>query len=309
MTFSLKSVSVIDLLLLIVMTIWGLNLTVAKFALQEMNPLTFNSLRFAFASLVLLILTALSKSHSRLDRRTLAYLFLIGIIGNGGQIAVILGLYRTLAIIAALILASTPIFVSILNEAFGTERLDTRGWVGVFASFLGIILMMNLDPLGREGFLWTLVGDLLVLVGTFCWALYTVLSRPILSSVRTLQFVTYTVALGTPLLLIVSIPSLVTQDFRTISWMGWTAVAFSSTLAVAFGYVVWYSGVRKIGSTRTAIYQNLTTLAAILFASQLLGERLFEKQIVGAALLFLGIYFTRFSKQREGRNLACYHDR
>lgn len=298
MTARMRSISPIDLLLLTVMTIWGVNFTVVKVALGEMNPLAFNSLRFSLASLVLLVLTLLvSKSSTRVDRKTFARLFLIGAIGNGiYQIVFIFGIYMTLAGIASLILASTPIFVTIFNIALGIERIGVRGWVGILSSFVGIFLMVNIQSFGAAVSSGALVGDLLILVGTVCWALYTVLSRPMLSSINPVQFVAYTVALGTPVLIAVSVPSLVSQDFHAVSWIGWASLAFSSTLAIAFAYTVWYSGVREIGSTRTAVYSNLTPLVAVLFAWQVLGEQLLQRQVLGAGLVFIGIYLTRFSR-------------
>jgi len=299
-----KSISVVDALLLMVMVIWGVNFTVVKVSLREMDSLAFNSIRFSLASVILLILV-FSTGVTRLDRRTVARLFAIGLIGNGlYQVLFILGISRTFAGVTSLILASTPIFVSILNALIGIERVGVRGWVGIGSSFLGILLMINIGSLVEPVGLPSILGDLLILAATACWAIYTVLSRPLLSSLSPLQFVAYTVALGTPFLVLVSIPSLVNQNFAAVSWLGWAGLIFSSTLAIGFAYVVWYSGVREIGSTRTAIYENLSPVVAVLFAWQVLGERLLPTQLLGAALVFLGIYLTRFSSHQEKNKLS-----
>ena len=299
MKIQVKSVSVVDALLLVVMVIWGVNFTVVKVVLKEMDSLAFNSIRFSVASVFLLVLVFLT-GVTQLDRRTIARLFVIGLVGNGlYQVFFILGIGRALAGVSSLILASTPIFVSILNALTGTERIRVRAWVGVCSSFLGILLMINLWSSSEVIGLTFVIGDLLILAATICWAIYTVLSRPLLSSLSPLQFVAYTVTLGTPFLVLVSIPSLVNQNFAAVSWLGWAGLIFSSTLAIAFAYVVWYSGVCEIGSTRTAIYENLSPVVAVLFAWQVLGERLLPTQLLGAALVFLGIYLTRFSQRNQ----------
>jgi drug/metabolite transporter (DMT)-like permease len=304
MKIRVKRISAVDVLLLVVMVIWGVNLTVVKVSLREMDSLAFNSIRFSLAGMILLIL-AFSTGVTRLDRRTAARLFVIGLIGNGlYQVLFILGISMTMAGVTSLILASTPIFVSILNALIGVERIGIRVWGGVGSSFLGILLMINPGSLAEPVGLIFILGDLLILAATVCWAVYTVLSRPLLSSLSPLQFVAYTVALGTPFLVLVSIPSLMRQNFAAVSWLGWAGLVFSSTLAIGFAYVVWYSGVREIGSTRTAIYENLSPVVAVLFARQVLGESLLPTQLLGAVLVFLGIYLTRFSSQQSSNRLS-----
>ena len=70
-------------------------------------------------------------------------------------------------------------------------------------------------------------------------------------------------------------------------------MAASSLLALAFAYMVWYTAVQKIGSSRTAIYSNLTPMVAIAVAAVWLGERVGGAQLFGAALILSGIAVSR----------------
>jgi drug/metabolite transporter (DMT)-like permease len=101
-----------------------------------------------------------------------------------------------------------------------------------------------------------------------------------------------------PFVVLVSILSLSNQDFGAVGWVSWAALFSSTTLAVVFSYMVWCTGVQEIGSTGTAMYQNLAPLMAVV-AWQVLGEKLFPTQVLGGTLVFLGIYLTRFSKERR----------
>ena len=67
----------------------------------------------------------------------------------------------------------------------------------------------------------------------------------------------------------------------------------SSLLALAFSYMVWYTAVQKIGSSRTAVYSNLTPIVAIAVAAIWLGERIGVAQLFGAALILSGIAVSR----------------
>jgi len=57
--------------------------------------------------------------------------------------------------------------------------------------------------------------------------------------------------------------------------------------------MIWSYGVRKIGSTRTAIYSNITPIVALLVAWPALGESPTVGQLAGAVVIFAGVYLVR----------------
>jgi len=291
-----KSFSSVDLLLIVVMLFWGLNYTVIKVGLEQIDPFAFNAIRFSLAS-VILIITSLLKKSSRPNGRMFMNLLALAIIGNVFyQIAFILGIDRSLASIASLVIASQPVFVVILNLILKIDSVDFRGWIGIALSFTGILLLINIESLGGTMGSSTLLGDALLVIATIFWSIYTVLAKPILSSVNTLDLTTYTVALGTVFLTVIAIPSLSKLNLGSISWSSWIAIVYTGFI-LAFSYVIWNLGIKKIGSTRTSIYYNLTPVIAILFAWQILGEQLVPRQLFGGALVLVGVYLTRFSKR------------
>ena len=67
---------------------------------------------------------------------------------------------------------------------------------GILLAFTGItLIVLSGGELTLESS--ALLGDLLVLVGTFCWALYSVLAAPLLKSYSSLEFSALSTALGT----------------------------------------------------------------------------------------------------------------
>jgi drug/metabolite transporter (DMT)-like permease len=70
-------------------------------------------------------------------------------------------------------------------------------------------------------------------------------------------------------------------------------MAGSSLLALAFAYMVWYTAVQKIGSSRTAVYSNLTPIVAMIVAAAWLGEQISGVQLLGTALILGGLAITR----------------
>jgi drug/metabolite transporter (DMT)-like permease len=98
---------------------------------------------------------------------------------------------------------------------------------------------------------------------------------------------------GTPVLLLLAVPSFATQDWRRIGAMGWLGVAFSGIVAIGLAYLAWNTGLGAVGSTRTVVYSNLTPVVAAALAWVTLGERWSMAQVCGAAVVLVGIALTR----------------
>jgi len=101
------------------------------------------------------------------------------------------------------------------------------------------------------------------------------------------------VVLGTVILDILAVPSLLTQEWSKISLAGWVGFTYSCGLAIVLGYIIWAIGIHRIGPEKTAVYQNLTPVIATVASYLLLGETLRVVQVAGAGKVFLGIYLAR----------------
>lgn len=72
----------VDLLLIGMSFIWGLNFTVIKSALDHFSPVVFNAIRFTVASLLLLLILKLKEKSVKIDREDLKKFLLLALIGN-----------------------------------------------------------------------------------------------------------------------------------------------------------------------------------------------------------------------------------
>ena len=71
-------------------------------------------------------------------------------------------------------------------------------------------------------------------------------------------------------------------------------MVLSAALALNLAYLIWYTGVQRLGGTRTAVYSYLTPIVAMLVASVWLGEPISGNQMVGAGAILTGLAVTRF---------------
>lgn len=286
----------IDLLLAILVLIWGLNFTVVKAALAEWHPLAFNALRFVLAGAFLFAVQrarAPRGGGEPIARRDWPALVALGILGNTVyQVFFILGLDATLAGNSALVLSMTPVFITLLSVTFRHERVSPVAWAGVTVSFAGVALVIAGGArVALAGH--TVRGDLLTLAASLCWALYTVALSPYVRRYGALRMTATTLYIGGAALVLVALPFLWTQEWARIGVVGWGGVVYGGVLAIGVAYLLWYSGVKKIGSTRTAVHSNLVPAVALVVAWLGLGERPTWLQIAGALAIFAGIALTR----------------
>ncbi len=283
-----------DLMMIGMVVIWGVNYSIIKLALRSLSPFAFNVVRFSLATGLMLVLLRARGESLRIARRDIPAMIVLALSGHGlYQIFFVSGLARTTASNSSLILASMPIFAALYAQLFGTERANRATWAGIVISFAGILLLMLGG--GKELSLGsgTLTGDLLTLVAAMLWAGYVTISKPLLARYSPVKITTMLMLLGTPILLAVGLPSALAQDWRSVPPVAWGAILYSAVLSTVLAYTLWSVGIRRIGSTRTAIYSNVTPIAAIAAGWLLLGDRLQPAQAIGAAVVVCGLLLTR----------------
>jgi drug/metabolite transporter (DMT)-like permease len=282
-----------DLLLLLMTIIWGANFTAIKYSLEDLLPLSFNAIRFTTASIAMLIVALASRDTFKIARGDARKLFALGLLGNTVyQSLFITGMSYTRAGTAALILATTPLFTAILGRARKHEYFTARGVTGLLLAFAGIVMIIT-GGQKEVSLRDSILGDSLLLATTICWSVYTVGSRNLIHKYGSMKTTIVMMTSGTPLLLLVCASSLLKQDWSQVRPVAWAGVIGSGLFAIALAYIIWNHGVRKIGSTRTAVYSNITPIVAVLVAWLVLGEAPAIGQIAGAIVIFAGIYLVR----------------
>jgi len=283
----------IDLTMLLVVVIWGANFSIVKSALTEIPPLAFATLRFATASVILLVFMLWHEGKRALpDRRTLWKLTWVGIIGNTiYQALFTYSLTLTTAANGSLIIATTPALVALAAAMLKIERIRRVMAVGIALAIGGVVLVVAERGLAIGG--RGLLGDLLMLGAAICWTIYTLGVRTLGQGLSPLAITTWTMITGVPGMLLVSLPDWSTVAWSHVSLQAWLALAYATLLALVLAYVLWNNSVRVAGSARTAIYGCAIPLVATLIAWPLIGEQPTWVQGIGGVLIISGVLLTR----------------
>ncbi len=280
--------------MLMAVVFWAINFSLIKIALREFSPLAFNGIRMVVASVILVSFFLISKEGLSVTRSDFWKIIVLGLVGNTVfQMFFIHGLNWSTASNTAIVMAMTPVFVALLSTSSKQEKIHWAAWMGIVVSFVGLYLVLTKQP-GVFRFSWQEIrGDLLILFGNLCWAVYTVFSKPLLERMSPLKLTSTTMAVGAFFYLPFCLKDIARLPLSKITSGAWGALLYSSLFALTLSYLIWYRSVKRVGNTKTAIYGNITPILTVIIAYFFIAERITLLQGIGAGIIILGVYFTR----------------
>jgi drug/metabolite transporter (DMT)-like permease len=284
--------AVVDAALVGTVMMWAVNFSVVKAGLRHFTPMAFTSIRLLGAALCFLAIAAISPGPKLLSSDRARFVVL-GLVGHTiYQTLFIQGIHATSASSSAILLGLTPVFVGFLSLFLSSYKPRPGVFVGIAVSVVGVYLVLR-DSMSAGG---SLLGDALTLGATFCWSLHTVLSEPLVARYGPLRTSAYGFAIGSLSFLPLGLPELSRMAPASISASGWWALSYSIVFSLVIAYCLWFYAVGRIGPTQTAVYSNLTPVAATVVAYLALDEPLGRRKLLGAVVIFLGIYLVRRQK-------------
>ncbi len=246
---------------------WGINILVFKHGIQEVNPWVFNALRLIFATVTLGLLTWLESRIRPFPKREFSKVkvFVFAMLtGFLYLLCFVRGVSMTTAGNTALIMSAMPMWTALRSFLFVKEILPGITWFGLFITFVGTLLVTTQSG-GRVSFASEyFVGNLLILSGSLAWASGTVLSRSLLLTVSPLQLAFWSALLTTPMHLIIIAPQISENWVRATQCVTMLEIIYSGAFSTGLAYASWHVGVRILGGSHAAVYQNVVTLVAVL---------------------------------------------
>jgi drug/metabolite transporter (DMT)-like permease len=184
---------------------------------------------------------------------------------------------------AAILVATIPLFSMLLGRLAGVERLTRSGGLGLVLGFSGIVALVGFPAEPATPDFW--LGSAALIVSTLAAA-----TGSVYASARLLRAGAWEVTGGaflaggvmTAPLLLAAPPPGVPAPLDWL-WLGVLALGMS-----AAPYVLYFRLVQRIGATRAISVEFAVTVVAVLVGAAFLGERLTAVQIAGAATIVLG---------------------
>lgn len=184
---------------------------------------------------------------------------------------------------AAILVATIPLFSMIISQFWGLERISAARLGGLLLGFLGIVLLVGFPAVPATG--QFIFGCLCSLFSSFAAAFGSNYASHRLKATSSWEVTAGSFLFGglmtLPLLIAVPVPSLPGPiDYLYLLILGGGMSALT--------YVTYFRLVSRIGATRAISVEFAVTFVAMVVGAILLDETLSATQIVGAAIIVLG---------------------
>ncbi|MEY2953948.1 MAG: hypothetical protein RLZZ401_2035, partial [Pseudomonadota bacterium] len=279
-------------LLLACCLFWGFQQVLLKATLPEVPPLFQAALRFAGATVVLLVWCRARGVALRPVSADGHSLWRAGLLAGGlfaGEFACIyIGLQHTSASRLTVFLYTAPFWVAlVLPWLVPSEKLRWVQWLGLGCAFAAVAFALREGFGPNQGLGW--MGDLLAVAGGLLWGLTTVVIRssPLARTSAELLLL-FQIAVSAVLL---SALSLTLGERWTLQFSTFAAVSLlTQTVVGAFAsYLVWMWLLGRYPATRISVFAFLTPLFALVFGALWLDEQITPTLITSMVLVALGI--------------------
>ncbi|MFN8352980.1 MAG: DMT family transporter [Spirosomataceae bacterium] len=285
--------------LIITIFFWGSNFAAGKIALQSFDPYSAALVRFSVGALLLMaMLYRANKGFPSINLREWGLALLAGFMGVFlYNVLFFSGIQHMPTIRASLIIAFSPIVISLMSSAFFDEKIGLIKWIGIVVSLAGALIVVCRGDFSVvfSSSAWGL-GELLILVSVLAWTIYTLAGKVALRQIPALTLSAYSTVIGCVLLLGPALQHGLTTELSQASWKSIGAAVYMGATATALGFVWFYEAVRQLGASTTTAVGNLTPVFAVLIAVVFLGESLSLSTSIGGLLVIGGILLTNLQK-------------
>jgi len=295
------------LALLVVNVLYGANHVLAKGVMpQFLDPNTFILLRVGGAVLLfwILLLSQKRKPIDRADYWRFAAAGLFGVAVN--QLFFFHGLNLSSALNAGIIMALNPLMVFVLAALLTKEKLSAHNYTGVVIGATGAILL-TLSSGSMPGA--SLLGDVFLLINALSYALYLVLSKPLLLKYSPIQVITYVFSIGLALLLLFppTWTNLGNVHFEQIPTSAWYKITYVIVGVTFLTYLLTIFGLKYVSATVSAAYiytqpvmvMFFTVLFAMLGWAADYTHTITAQRILYMLFIFTGVYLVSFHKAKK----------
>ena len=295
-----------------VYVIWGSTYLGIRFAIETLPPFLMTGTRFFIAGGILFSWAAFKGESVRSSFSQWPRAFVIGglllLFGNGG----VTWAEKYIASgLAALLVATEPLWVVMLNWGLSRKRPNAMVLLGVFIGLAGVALLVS-DGLKRVNgeSVMSMAGAAVVLVSSSAWAGGSVYSNrhPIKSS--TLMAAGMQMMAGGSLLLLAALIAGDPQrlNLSNASWVSIGAFFYLLVFGSLIGFTAYSWLLNNVTPARAATYAYVNPIVAVLLGWLLASEPLTPRMLIAAAVIVGSVVLITTFGRDHATTTPALHD-
>lgn len=276
-------------ILILVILLWGLNVTWLKIIVSNGEPITIQSVRIFLAGITVFLILLLMKQKVFVKNMPWKYILIgsfFGVICHHAFMAV--GIEQTTGTKTAIISGLSPLITALIAVIFKDTVMTISKLVGFLLGGLGVciaVIQSFHEILNIE------LGDILVFLSFLLQAFSFIAIRRGTRTISPLLMTAYMLTIGSVILLISSLFIYPTSlsAFMTSDFQFWSIFILSGVFATGVGHSLYNLCIKHIGTAESAIFVNLNTVFALFGTALLLNEIISIQQLIGTMIIIIGV--------------------
>ena len=277
---------------LLVPIILGFGFVIAKPAMQYFPPYLLMGMRFTIPALMLVWWFPLPKG-------LYFDLFKVSLIGSTLQYGLTYAGLNIIDASSAVLLVMLEVPFGIIIAFFLLKEIPTiKNIVGLVIAFIGVYILTGAPNL--EG---KYIGVILVLSGSFTWALGAVMAKPLSKKIGAFALMTWLCVFSGPMLLLISFvfdgnPMIYILNANINSFL---TVIFLGFFMQPIGYAAWYYVLKRYPVNKVMPVLLILPVTGLVTSIFLLGEDPPKQVFLGGLVIISGVALILFTKTNKNK--------
>lgn len=278
---------------------WGLNVSVTKALIPDWMTANGISAVRMIGGCILFWIVSLFVKTEKIAHQDWVKIVVGGVIGLFGFITLfVTSLRYGNPIDISIIMTIPPVFVILIGVIFQRQRPSLIEYLGVIVSFVGAAIVI-LDNNGGKAGSDNIMGNILAVLSTICYAIYLVILEKPSKTYKPLSLLRW-VFLFAAIPALFLVPGMQTMPIvHTAEAIPWLEIGFILLCPTFIAYFLVQPAIKSIGSELVSLYQYLIPVFATISAVIMGIDHLKWVQVLAMAVIIGGMVLTNVGKKRR----------
>jgi drug/metabolite transporter (DMT)-like permease len=280
------------------MIFWSFSFIWFKVANKTFHPITIVFIRLFFSVIIMTTFLVLTRSYMKIKKRDRKLFLMLALfepflyfLGES------FGLTYVSATVCSVLISTIPVFATLGAWLIFRERLKAINYAGIITSFLGVLVfIMNND--GSISF--SIKGLSLLLLAVLSAVGYNLTLSRLVGTYSPVYIVNVQNLIGAVLFL----PLFLIFDFKHFISTPFTFNMFKpiielSIFASCGAFILFAYSVSHMGITKANVFSNSIPVFTALFSFILLGDKLTAQNILGMAIVIVGLFMSQMNGMKK----------
>jgi len=277
--------------------VWGVGPVFLRTLSVDLGPADHLAIRYAIVGVIYAAILAVFGGW-RIDRQDWPRLLVISLIGmTGYNLGSAFGFAHVSAGIGSLIIGTQPLLIALTASLIASERLTIAALVGLPVGFLGVVLLVWQDLSVSADSASFLMGCTMIFLGGLAWAIYVVVSKPLIQKYGSYSISAMSLAICSAVLVpMLGRPSTL-ETVAAMPARSWLELGYIAIISTMVASISWNWAAARLTAAASGAFLYLIPIIGVTAGAVVLGEHVTSGMVTGGALILLGVAIAQFGNR------------